>query len=223
MSTVLSLDDTEPAAAAEQAAAVLAAGGLVVVPTDTVYAVVVDPFQPGGAERLFEARGGTRADPLPVVISTSLQLPALARDVSPQAERLMEAFWPGPLTLIFSSGEALSWDLGDAGGAVAIRQPSDEVLRRIITASGPLGCTAAGRAGGPPPTTVGEARVALGGAVELYIDAGTRDGRISTVVDVSRGGAEVRRAGAISADAILAVATGSRPDEEEPTEEDPTP
>jgi L-threonylcarbamoyladenylate synthase len=208
MSTVLSLADTEPAAVAEQAAGVLASGGLVVVPTDTVYAVVVDPFQPGAAERVFEARGGTRADPLPVLVGTTLQLSALAREVSPQAQRLIDAFWPGPLTLIFPASEALSWDLGDTGGTVAIRQPAEEALRQVIAASGPLACTAAGRAGGPAPTTVGEARVALGDAVELYVDGGVRDGRPSTIVDVSRGGVEVRRRGAISADDVIDVATG---------------
>jgi L-threonylcarbamoyladenylate synthase len=219
VSTVLRLDDVELQTARQRAAAVLNDGGLVVVPTDTVYGVLANPFHPEGANRVFAARQAARTVPLPVVIHNPRQLPALARDVSETAERLMASYWPGPLTLLLRAGETMAWDLGDDVSAVAFRMPAEPVVLQILASTGPLACTAASIAGDPPPTTVEEAQAALGEAVDLYIDGGQRAGRASTVVDVSRGGAEVRRVGAVSADDVWAVSSGTvepgrRPGEE---------
>jgi L-threonylcarbamoyladenylate synthase len=194
--------------AVERGIAVLRAGGLVVAPTDTVYGVLADAFAIDATQRLFIAREASRAAPLPVLIRNPRQIIGLTDGAGEVAERLMAAFWPGPLTLLFAAGEALGWDLGAHTGTVAIRMPADELLHDLIADVGPLACTGASLAGGPPSTTVAQAQAALGDRAGLYLDGGVRDGAASTVVDVARGGAEVRRLGAISADAIVAVATG---------------
>jgi tRNA threonylcarbamoyl adenosine modification protein (Sua5/YciO/YrdC/YwlC family) len=204
---VLAIDDRH--AALERAIAVLRAGALVVAPTDTVYGVLADAFAPDATQRLLIARGAPRSAALPVLIRNPRQIIGLTDEGNESADRLMAAFWPGPLTLVFTAGEALGWDLGDTGGTVAIRMPADDLLHDLIAEIGPLACTGATIAGGAPSTTVAQAQAQLGGRVGLYLDGGVRDGRASTVVDVSRGGAEVRRVGAISAEGVVRVATGA--------------
>jgi L-threonylcarbamoyladenylate synthase len=207
VSIVLPVDAPE---VREEALAVLRAGGLVVAPTDTVYGVLADAFAPDATQRALLARGGDRSAPLTVLIRNPRQIIGLTEDrTSEAAERLIAAFWPGPLTLVFRAGEALGWDLGDTHGTVALRMPADELLHELIAEIGPLACTGANRRGEPAATTVAAARQALGDAVGLYLDGGVREGQRSTVVDVSRGGAEVLRIGAVSADEVVAVATGA--------------
>jgi tRNA threonylcarbamoyl adenosine modification protein (Sua5/YciO/YrdC/YwlC family) len=185
----------------------LDAGELVVVPTDTVYAVLANPFHPDGPERLRVARGTDRTPPFPVAVASTWQVKALGRVTEP-VERLMEAFWPGPLTLLLQGNESTAWDLGDTGGVVAVRLPDEPLLLEILRRTGPLAFTAASMAGEDPPASAEAARQALDAAVALYVDAGTRDGPPTTIVDASRGGAEVRRLGAVSADQVFRAAKG---------------
>ena len=217
MSEVLPVDDPT---ARERAVAVLRSGGLVVAPTDTVYGVLVDAFARDATQRLLIAREGGRDSPLTVLIRNPRQIIGLTDQTNEAGDRLMAAFWPGPLTLIFQAGAALGWDLGNTRGTVAIRMPTEEHLHDLIADVGPLACTSANLAGGEVPTTVEEAQAQLGPKVDLYLDGGERHGLRSTIVDVSRGGAEIRRPGAVSADEIVQVATGTvdwgRPTGQEP-------
>jgi L-threonylcarbamoyladenylate synthase len=205
VSDLLPIDDPD---ALERATTVLRAGALLVAPTDTVYGLLADAFAPDATQRLLIARGGERR-PLPVIIRNPRQIVGLTDGGSEAADRLIAAFWPGPLTLVFRAGEALGWDLGDDRGTVALRMPADERLHDLIATIGPLACTGASLAGTPAATTAEGARDALGQRVGLYLDGGVRDGGTSTVVDVSRGGAEILRIGAIPADDVVAAATGA--------------
>jgi L-threonylcarbamoyladenylate synthase len=188
-----------------KAAAVLDDGRLVVGPADSMYGVLTNPFHPHGSDRVYSARGAERAAPLTVLVHSSRQLPAFA-EVGPRAERLAAACWPGPLTLLLPAVESMAWDLGESAGTVAVRMPVEPVLLRLLAATGPLACTAAVRVGERPPATVDDAMASLGDAVALYVDAGPRRAPRSTVVDLSRGGAEVRRLGGVSADVVFATA-----------------
>lgn len=217
MSETIPGDDPEQAR--ERGGAELAAGGLVVAPTDTVYALLADAFQMDATQRLLAARNAPRNHPLPVVVRNPRQLAGLVKKPSEQAERLMAAFWPGSLTLVFRANDSLAWDLGDADGTVAVRMPDEPLLYELVAEVGPLACTAAAVVGEPAPTSVEAARGSLGGAVGVYIDAGARPGGRSTIVDVSRGGAEVLRVGGVSADQVFAAATGAL-DWGDPTGED---
>lgn len=213
------LDIADPAAA-ERLAEELGAGRLAVVPTDTVYAIVADAFAPQATRRLLRARGAGRNRPLPVLVERPRQISGLAQGVSEAVDRLVAAYWPGPLTIALRVADGLGWDLGNTAGTVALRQPDDDWLRDVIAEVGPLAATGACRRGKPPATTVDAAREQLGEAVALYLDGGVREERRSTIVDASRGeGIEVLRTGAIDADDLAQVAAGdlawgARPDAE---------
>ena len=123
---------TDRDAAVARAVAALRAGLLAVLPTDTVYGVMADAFQPTATRRVFGAKRRSRRFPLPVLVRSPKQLLGLCPAVPEAADRLMAAYWPGPLTLVVRSDEGLSWDLGDARGTVAVRMPLDEVTLDVI-------------------------------------------------------------------------------------------
>ena len=206
MSEVITLDEVE--AVRDRVVGVLREGKLAVVPTDTVYGVVADAFDGVATQRVFGAKRQGREVPLGVVIRSPRQVNGLVSEVPECAERLMASYWPGPLTLVFLESEGLRWDLGENRGAIGIRLPSDELLIAVAGEVGPLACTTARARGGPAPETVEAARDQLGDHVALYVDGGSRAGATSTIVDVTRGRAEVLRVGAIPARHIELVATG---------------
>jgi L-threonylcarbamoyladenylate synthase len=186
-----------------------------VLPTDTVYGVAADAFRAEGCARVFAVKRRERRFPLPVLLRSPKQLLGLCTTVPEVAERLMAAYWPGPLTMVVPADPNLRWDLGDARGTVAVRMPLDEVALAVIRAVGPLAVTSANRSGQPPATTAAEAYEQLGDEVPVYLDDGRRGGLApSTIVDLTRGEPVVLRAGALPPDEIVAVALG----ELDPTE-----
>jgi L-threonylcarbamoyladenylate synthase len=206
MSEVITLDDFERARA--RAVGVLREGRLVVMPTDTVYAVLADAFDTQATRRMFGAKRRGRYVPLGVVIRSPRQLSGLVSDVPDCAERLMASYWPGPLTLVFNQSEGLTWDLGYNDGTVGVRLSADELLTAVAHDVGPLACSAARIVDGPVPHTVEDAKGQLGDLVALYIDGGRCEGEVSTVVDATRGRCEILRSGAILDEHITLVATG---------------
>lgn len=215
------VDTALPASGDETVARVseqLRAGDLVVLPTDTIYAVVAQAFDQDATRRLLRARGAGRNRPLTVLVRSERQVVGLAGDLSEAAERLVAAYWPGPLTLVVRAGEALSWDLGNTSGTVALRIPTDDLVQRVIGEVGPLASSGAHVRGKPVATTVADAHEQLGEAVGCYVDGGTCSGPPSTIVDVSRvGRVDVLREGAIPTAHVQAVAAGefewgARPD-----------
>src|SRR5690349_9137529 len=113
-------DDGDPRAAAVDAAALaIQRGQLVVLPTDTVYGLAADAFDPDAVARLLDAKGRGREMPPPVLVSTATTLDALATKVPDYARALTDAFWPGPLTLVCHEQPSLRWDLGETRGTVA--------------------------------------------------------------------------------------------------------
>lgn len=195
--------------AVERAAEVLRDGRLVVLPTDTVYGVAADAFNTTGTRRIFGAKRRSRRFPLPVLVRSPKQLLGLCSSVPAAADRLMAAYWPGPLTILVAADPGLQWDLGDNGGVVAVRMPLDDLALDVIRQVGPIAVTGANLSGQPAATTAADAHLQLGDLVELYLDDGVRDaGATSTIVDVTRGTPEVLRRGALSDEDVLAVATG---------------
>jgi tRNA threonylcarbamoyl adenosine modification protein (Sua5/YciO/YrdC/YwlC family) len=207
---VLVVGTDDPTAIAERAASVLRAGELVVMPTDTVYGLAADAFDPAGTDRVFAAKGRDESLPLPVLIRSPKQLLGLVTEVPDEADRLMAAFWPGPLTIVVTHDPNLQWFLGDNRGTVAVRMPADDTALDVIRAVGPLAVTSANRSGEAPATTVDEAREQLGDDVTLWIDGGTRaQTQPSTIVDLTRSTAHVLRAGPLDAEYVLGVADGT--------------
>jgi L-threonylcarbamoyladenylate synthase len=192
-----------------RAGAALRDGEIVVLPTDTLYGVAADAFNPRGTRRIFEAKDRPRTFPLPVLLRSPKQLPGVCPALPDGAEPLMAAYWPGPLTMVVPAQTGLRWDLGDNDGTVAVRMPMDEVALAVIREVGPLAVTGANRSGQPAPTTVEAAREQLGGMVRHYLDGGPRGVQAaSTIIDLTRRQPEVLREGAVPGEDALAVARG---------------
>lgn len=195
--------------AVRMAAEALRRGELVVVPTDTVYGVAADAFSAAGTQAIFDAKQRGRNLPLPVLVRSPKQVNGLVTHVSETVERLMAAYWPGPLTIVVTADPNLSWDLGDNDGAVALRMPLDDVCLDVIRAVGPLATTSANLSGHPPAADADAAWRHLGTTVSVYLDDGPRRTiRPSTIVDATRAAPAILRDGALPADEVLKVARG---------------
>jgi L-threonylcarbamoyladenylate synthase len=197
-------------AAVARAAEVLRDGGLVVLPTDTVYGLAADAFDRLATGRIATVKGRDRRVPLPVFVRSPKQLIGLTPTVPDEAERLMAAYWPGPLTMVLRAEAGMRWDLGDSAGTVAVRMPLDELALAIVRAVGPLAVTGAARTGQPPPATAAQAQAQLGDDVDLYLDGGARPDHaaLSTIVDLSGTQPRILRSGALPDEQVLAVARG---------------
>ncbi|MEZ5194690.1 MAG: L-threonylcarbamoyladenylate synthase, partial [Nocardioides sp.] len=191
--------DEERERAVARAAAAVGRGQLVVIPTDTVYGVAADAFDPAAVTALLEAKGRGRQMPPPVLISAATTVDALADRLPDFARALVEEFWPGPLTLVARQQESLQWDLGDARGTVAVRMPDDDLAREVLERTGPLAVSSANLTGELPATTAQAAEDMLGDQVAVVVDGGpSPGGEVSTIVDVTGASARVLRRGAIS-------------------------
>lgn len=176
------------------------------LPTDTVYGVGCDAFQPQAVARVLAAKGRDRQMPPPVLIPSARTVDGLARDISEHARTLMEALWPGPLTVIVCSQPSLDWDLGDTHGTVALRVPDHAAALALLARTGPLAVTSANRTGSPAATTADDARIQLGDAVSVYLDAGDSPlGRASTIVDATGSVLRIVREGGVSEDQLVQI------------------
>jgi L-threonylcarbamoyladenylate synthase len=186
-----------------EATAAIRRGELVVLPTDTVYGVAADAFNPTAVHSLLTAKGRGRDMPVPVLVSNMAMLEALVDSVPDTARALVDAFWPGALTLVLKHTPHLVWDLGESLGTVAVRMPADPLALELIGQTGPLGVSSANRTGHPPTTTMLDARLQLGAAVSVYLDGGPRAEPIpSTIVDLTGETPRLLRIGAVAPDAL---------------------
>jgi tRNA threonylcarbamoyl adenosine modification protein (Sua5/YciO/YrdC/YwlC family) len=199
-------DPDEREVGLEEAAAALRSGALVVLPTDTVYGVAADAFVPEAVDALLTAKGRDRSMPVPVLVASPAMLEALVDSLPETAKALTERFWPGALTLVMRHTAHLVWDLGDSKGTVAVRMPADEVAQDLIIRTGPLAVSSANRSGHPPATTVMDARLQLGAAVEVYLDGGpTKSSTASTIVDLTGERPKLLRSGVLDVEALREV------------------
>jgi len=181
-------------------------GALVVLPTDTVYGIGADAFDPDAVKALLEAKGRGRDMPPPVLISAATTLDAIATDVPGYARALVDAFWPGPLTLVCTQQSSLQWDLGDTRGTVAVRMPDHDVAIELLERTGPLAVSSANLTGRPAATDAEQAEEMLGERVDIIVDAGEAPGKeASTIVDVTGSQGRVLRRGALSIEELNAV------------------
>lgn len=191
----------------EKAGRILKEGGLVAFPTETVYGLGGNALNPASSEKIYAAKGRPSDNPLIVHISEKDDVYQIAEQVSEQAKQLMEAFWPGPLTLIFSK-KALVPDKTTGGlSTVAVRMPSDKIARALIRASGGFVAAPSANASGRPSTTTA-AHVAedLSGRIEMILDGGQAViGLESTIVDVSEEQPVILRPGVITRAMMEAV------------------
>lgn len=197
---------TDHSTGVTEAAEALRRGELVVLPTDTVYGIAADAFSPTAVGRLLEAKGRGRDMPTPVLVPSARTLDGLVDVVPPAARELVDAFWPGALTLVLPHAATLAWDLGDTRGTVAVRMPLDAVALAVLEKTGPLAVSSANRSGLPPATDCAEAARQLGNAVEIYLDGGVCGDPVpSTIVDLTTEPPRVLRLGALSLEELLTV------------------
>jgi tRNA threonylcarbamoyl adenosine modification protein (Sua5/YciO/YrdC/YwlC family) len=182
-------------------------GDLVVMPTETSYALVTDAFSVRGLDRLRDAKGYDDRVPLPVMVGARATVAGIANGVSDDARALMDAFWPGPLTLMLNAQPTLSWSL-PADTPVSVRMPLHPVALALLSAAGPLVATTANIPGLPAPTDVDDALGQLGDTVAIALDAGDLsdpDALPSTVIDMTQDPPRVMRAGALDVSEIERV------------------
>jgi L-threonylcarbamoyladenylate synthase len=188
------------------AVAAVQAGGLVVLPTDTVYGIGADAFQPAAVSALLASKGRGRNMPPPVLVGSVRAAAALAESLGAFGQDLIDEFWPGPLTLVFRASPTLRWDLGDTLGTVAVRMPLHPVALELLRQTGPMAVSSANRHGSPPATTAGEAESQLGSAVGVYLDGGPgADNVPSTILDLTGTVPRMLRTGVLSADQLRKV------------------
>jgi L-threonylcarbamoyladenylate synthase len=197
--------DPPPPEAIEAAAEALRDGDIIGVPTDTVYGLAADPWQSGASDRLFRVKGRPRNVELPVFVAGIDQALELTDSVTDSARRLMEVFWPGPLTLVLPRRADVAADLGEEDETIGLRCPAHPVPRAICRAFGPYATTSANRHGEPPLTEAREVMERLAG-VTLVLDSGRCDLQPSTVVDAIGDVPRLLRPGRIGWDQILEAA-----------------
>lgn len=193
------------AQALAQAVSILRSGGLVCFPTDTVYGVAAHAYLPAAVEGLYVVKERGRDKAIPLLLGQAGDVQHVARAVPDLAQRLMERFWPGGLTIVLWA-QAHVPDIVTAGtGSVAVRLPDHETPRSLAMALGaPLAATSANLSGQPSPHTAAQVEAYLGGRVDLILDGGACPGGVdSTVVDLTRQPPHIARVGAIAADILL--------------------
>ena len=183
-----------------EAAAILKKGGLVAFPTETVYGLGADALNEEAARKIYAAKGRPSDNPLIAHVAKKEDIEPLVREIPEAGKKLMDAFWPGPLTLIFpKSGRVPK---GTTGGldTVAVRMPSDPVARRLIELAGtPVAAPSANTSGRPSPTTAEHVRQDMDGRIEMIVHGGAVGiGVESTIVDVTGEIPMVLRPGAIT-------------------------
>ncbi len=207
MTTFACSDPVTRRAGLEAAAKAAAAGDLVVMPTDTVYGIGADAFNAAAVRALLAAKGRGPDMPVPVLVGSWKTIEGLVTAVPPVATKLVEAFWPGGLSLVVEHAPSLSWDLGDAKGTVMIRMPLHPVALDLLRSVGPMAVSSANRSGSPAALTAEDAQAQLGEQVSVYLDGGPAPiGVASTVVDVTGPVPVVLRQGAVTLDALRYVA-----------------
>jgi L-threonylcarbamoyladenylate synthase len=184
------------------AATALRAGSVVAIPTDTVYGLAADPWQPRAVERLFVIKERPSDVALPVLVAGRDQVSAVAGPLEGAAELLADRYWPGPLTLVVPRRGSFTADLGGpptARQTVGVRWPDHPVVHGLCRELGPMAVTSANRHGGPPATRAAAVGEAFVGHPELAVilDGGICDGTPSTVVECRGRALRCLRQGAI--------------------------
>lgn len=198
---------TDPEQAIELGAAYLLQGKLVAFPTETVYGLGANAWDEQAVARIFQAKGRPADNPLIAHIAGMEMLDDLISRLPPEAEQLMRAFWPGPLSLVLPKSRRVP-DLVTAGlPTVAVRWPNHPVALALINrACVPVAAPSANRSGRPSPTLAAHVQSDLGDQVDLIIDAGLAAvGLESTVVNVAGAGPVLLRPGAVTLEELEQV------------------
>ena len=182
------------------AASAVRSGRLVVLPTDTLYGLGADAFSSTAVRSLLAAKNRGPDMPVPVLVGSWNTIDGLVSVVPAAARELVEAFWPGGLSIVLPHARSLAWDLGVTRGTVMLRMPLHPVALELLRDVGPMAVSSANVSGSPPATTVAEALYQLGTNPAVYLDGGPcRIGVASTIVDLTADEPRILREGAVTA------------------------
>jgi L-threonylcarbamoyladenylate synthase len=179
---------------------VIRAGGIVAIPTDTLYGLAVDSFNPHAVARVFETKGRDASRSLPLIAWDADQIAAHIGPLPARALLLAARFWPGPLTLIVDAARRVPAESTGHTPTAAVRVPAHAVARELCRESGMLlTATSANRSGEPATDDPDQVAATLGQALDMLLDAGkTPGGAASTIVDMTGWPPRLVREGAIS-------------------------
>ncbi len=175
-------------------------GEVIVFPTETFYGLGADAFDAAAVERLISLKGRNPENPIPIIISDYPMLERVVTEIPPPARRLMELFWPGPLTLVLPAKKGLPSPLLNRKGGIGVRISSHPLAARLAQELGrPITATSANPSGKEPARAIEEAIGYFAGKLEIFLDGGRLEGRKgSTVVEIVRGKLRIIRAGEIT-------------------------
>ena len=206
MSRVSVDSDLLPMDVAERAVGCLLEGGIIALPTDTVYGLVADATNPGAVGRLYEIKGRDPGRAIAIFIDSQRSLASLVHNLTVDVRRMLEAFWPGPLTVVFDrrGGE---FDHLSPGSTVGVRLPDNSIpLTLIQELRRPIACTSANISGEASPTSADQVEQSFGDRIDMILDAGSLPERAtSTVIDVTQTPFRILREGAVSRSQLTAV------------------
>jgi L-threonylcarbamoyladenylate synthase len=206
---VLTVDPSHPdPAAIDDAAALIRDGQLVAFPTETVYGLGANALDPQAVARIFEAKGRPATDPVIVHVHSPDQVSEVTTQVTDLAHALMDAFWPGPLTLVLPRNPRVPSNVSAGLSTVGVRMPAHPVALALIAAAGvPIAAPSANRFAHSSPTTAQHVADDLTGHVALILDGGpTSVGVESTIVDLNSSHPRLLRPGGVPLEAIVSIA-----------------
>ena len=178
-------------------------GRLVVMPTDTLYGLGCDAFDNDAVASLLATKHRGPDMPVPVLVGSWDTVKGLVASLDDTAQTLIEAFWPGGLSIVVPQAPSLPWNLGDTRGTVMLRMPLHPIAIELLREVGPMAVSSANISGQTPPTTAIAAKQQLGKAVTVYLDGGEAEvGKPSTIIDLSGSHPYLLREGALSAEQI---------------------
>lgn len=181
----------------DEAAEALQEGLIVGIPTDTVYGLAVDPQDQAAMGALYELKGRPDRKPVGLLVASLEQASELVR-LPPQARRMAEQYWPGPLTLVARATVVFPKWIGDhVSRSVGVRVPAHETTLSLLRRVGALAVTSANRSGEPETHSAAEAQAVFGGAIAGYVDGVCPGGAASTVIDATRRRLKIVRPGPI--------------------------
>ncbi|MEA4973874.1 MAG: L-threonylcarbamoyladenylate synthase [Candidatus Metalachnospira sp.] len=191
----------------KEAAEILKNGGLVAFPTETVYGLGANGLDENACKKIYEAKGRPSDNPLILTIGEVSGLYPIVSKVTENAEKIIKAFWPGPITLVLPKAECVPLAVTGGLDTVAIRFPSNTVARELIKAAGiPVAAPSANSSGKPSPTRASHVEYDLNGKINMIIDGGPAEwGLESTILDVSVDKPVLLRPGAITKEMIEVV------------------
>lgn len=184
----------------DRAAEILRNGGTVIFPTETVYGLGANAMDAQAAQKIYRAKGRPSDNPLIVHIENKERLSDLVKDVGKREEQLMEAFWPGPLTIIFEKNEKVPLETTGGLGTVAVRMPSDTIARMLIRKAGVAVAAPSANLSGSPSITCGEyiLREMKGRVDAIILHRDSEIGLESTVIDMTQEQPVILRPGKVT-------------------------